>query len=51
MSLFCLKDIQASYGFLLVSTSIGTVVLSLEIRWPGHEVTHLTPFNAKVKIE
>jgi hypothetical protein len=48
-SLFCLKDIQTGSGVLIVFTSIGTGVLSLEIKWPGHEVAHSPPFIAKVK--
>jgi hypothetical protein len=50
-SLFCLQDIRASSGVLPVFPSIGIDVLSLEIKWPGHEVTHSPPFNAKVKNE
>jgi len=50
-SLFCLQDIQASFGVLPVFPSIGTGVLSLEIKWRGLEITHSPPFNAKVKNE
>jgi len=51
MSLFCLQDIHASSGVLPLSPSIGTSILSLEIKWSGHEDTHSPPFNAKVKNE
>lgn len=49
--MFCLQDIQPSSGALPTSSSMGTGVPSLEVKWPDYEVVHSPPFHAEVNNE
>jgi len=43
-----LQNIQTGCETYLVSSSMGTGVLSLWLKWPGHEVNHSPPSCAEV---
>jgi len=46
-----LQNIQTHSGTHLASCSVGTGVLLLWLKWPGHEVNHSPPSCAEVEDE
>jgi hypothetical protein len=47
--IFCCHNVQTGSGAQLPSQTVGTRVLSKEVKWPGREANHSPPSSTEVK--